>query len=343
MGQILRAARLRVRFVKMFVAAALGLAAIGGGAGRSAQAQNFSSPQAMLLAYYSAVNLRNYPKAYSYWLNPTQSYADFASGFLTTERVLPYFGAWQPAQASAPAGESGRIPAMLIGYHTDGAPIAFSGCFHIGFNTVQATSYAIVGANFTQIAAAGNVPDTNSISAALGVNCYKASSGVTPIGAIPLTVVDATPDKGQAMLEGYYRLINQRDFTNAYAEWLQPLPGPKPNGAPATDYRLPYADFVSGYADTVYVFAYLGAYSESGAAAGHSYLDGTISAVLVGYHVDGSVVAFHGCYVLGNLADGQLGIVSGQFTSFASPPDVPIGNAILDNLGVDCTTLDLAL
>jgi hypothetical protein len=324
---------MRVQIAKILIAAALSLAVAGSGVGNAAQAQNFQPPQAMLLAYYTAVNLRNYPQAYGYWLNPVQSYPDFASGFLTTDHVLPYFGNWQPAPASAPAGELGRIPAVLIGYHNDSGPLAFSGCFNIG---QSAATLRIVGANFTQTAAAGFLPDETTISATLAANCYQ------PAVSIPLNTVNATPDKGQTMLESYYRLINHHDFTNAYTEWLQPLPGPKPNGGPATDYRLPYSDFVAGYADTTYIFAYLGEYDESGAAAGHSYLDGMIPVVLVGYHMDGSVVAFHGCYVLGNLPNGQLGIVSGKFLSFPSQ-DVPTGSIILDNLGVDCATLGLSL
>lgn len=339
MGRLLRAVVLRVPIVKILIAATLSLAVLWGGERNIAQAQNFQSPQVMLLAYYSAINLRNYPQAYGYWLNPTQAYAEFASGFLTTERVLPYFGDWQPAPATAPAGELGRIPAVLVGYHTDGGSIAFAGCFNIG---QVAAAWRIVGAAFTQTAM-GNVPDRSMLNATLAINCYQPAAPVAPIGAVPLNAGSATLDKGQAMLVGYYRLINQRNFANAYTEWLRPLPGPKPNGAPATDYRLPYADFVAGYSDTAYVFAYFGAYDEGGASAGHSYLDGAIPAVLVGYHADGSVIAFHGCYVLGNLPNGQLGIVSGTFLPFPAPPDVPNGNTIQDSLSIDCTSLGLSL
>ncbi len=332
MRYIRRAAPTRARITKVLAAAALGLAVLWGGIGRAAQAQNFQSPQAMLLAYYSAVNLRNYPQAYNYWLNPTQAYADFASGFLTTDHVLPYLGDWQPAPASAPAGELGRIPAVLIGYHTDSGPVAYSGCFNIGQTSA---TWRIVGGSFSQDAAAGNVPDGNTINAVLATNCYQ------PTGSSPLNVVSTTLDKGQTVLLHYYQLINARDYTNAYAEWLQPIPGPKPNGAPALDYRLPYADFVAGYADTVYAFAYLGDYDEEGASMGHSYLDGMIPAVLIGYHTDGSVAAYYGCYVLGSLQNGQLGIVSGTFLPFPAP-NIPNGSAILAKLATDCTTLNLS-
>ena len=102
--------------------------------------QTFSTPQAMLLSYYSAINLKIYPQAYTDWLLPTQSYADFASGYLTTDRVLPYFGDWQPAPANGPANELGRVPAVLFGYHTDGSAVAYNGCFFIGSGGTQSTS-----------------------------------------------------------------------------------------------------------------------------------------------------------------------------------------------------------
>ena len=315
------------------ILAAIGLAATmlaaSFGNGTPAQAQNFQSPQAMILAYYSAISLRNYPQAYGYWLNPTQSYADFASGFLTTERVEPYLGDWQPAPASAPAGELGRIPAELIGYHVDGTLQTFAGCFAISQN---AAGWRLLGASFSQIGAA--LPDMPTINAAMAVNCYL------PAVTLPFGIGGAALDKGQATLANYYHLVNGRDYTDAYAQWLQPIPGPKPNGAPPVDYRLPYADFVSGYADTVYVFGYYGHYNESGAFAGHGYIDGTIPAVLIGYHTDGSVTSYYGCYVLGTLSADQLGIVSGTFMAIQSPY-VPNGSTIATYLNLDCTTLNL--
>ncbi len=301
--------------------------------------QTFQTPQAMLLSYYSAINLKAYPQAYADWLAPTQSYADFASGYLTTDRVLPYLGDWQPAPVNGPATELGRVPAVLFGYHTDGSAVAYNGCFFIGSGGVQSAAniWKIVNANFKQFVTPNYFPTSTLLNAALSVDCYAAPAAV-PFAAADL--VGAAPDKGQMTLVNYYSLINRRDYLTAYAQWLHPLPGPKPNGAPATDYRLPYADFVAGYQDTSYAFAYLGAFNEQGASAGHGYLDGTIPAVLVGQHSDGSVVSYYGCYVIGLLPNSQLGIVSGKFLPIDTPY-ILSGKTISSYLSIDCTTLGL--
>jgi hypothetical protein len=309
-------------------------------ASASALVQTFPTPQAMLLSYYSAINLKAYPQAYGNWLAPTQSYADFASGYLSTDRVLPYFGDWQPAPANAPANELGRIPAVLFGYHTDGTAVAYNGCFFIGSNGSQGSNiWKIVNASFKQFGTANYFPTTTILNTALSVDCYGVSTAVT---LAPADQVNAAPDKGQTTLINYYSMVNRHDYLSAYAQWLQPMPGPKPNGAPALDYRLAYADFVAGYADTVYAYAYLGAFNEQGASAGHGYLDGTIPAVLVGQHSDGSVVSYYGCYVLGFLQGGTLGIVSGTFLPIQTPY-VLSGKTISNYLNIDCTTLNLQL
>ncbi len=293
--------------------------------------QTFSTPAAMVFAYYSAVGLRNYPLAYAYWLTPSQTYTDFVNGYLTTERVEPYLGNYQPAPVGA--AEVGRIPAVLFGYHTDGSVVAYRGCFFIG---QSGAAWRIVNANFTLIANA--FPDATTLYAYLALDCYNATSTPTPP-----TFGAGYPDRGQVALANYYRLINARDYTNAYAQWLQPIDGPKPNGAPASDYRLPYAQFAAGYADTVYVHTFLGTFNESGASAGHSYLDGFIPAVLISQHTDGSYTAFSGCYVLGFLSANTLGIVNGKFAPLPST-DVPNGNSILNALhNTDCTTLAIPM
>jgi len=186
------------------------------------------------------------------------------------------------------------------------------------------------------------LPDTTTIASALAINCYLPTAASSPfvIGAAAL-------DAGQIALTNYYRHINTRDYISAYATWLHPLPGPKPNGAPAEDYRTPYSDFVAGYSDTLYVFGYYGPYNESGAFSGHGYVDGMIPTVLIGLHTDGSVTSYYGCYVLGFQASNPpsaspvpLGIISGTFNPITTPY-VPNGNVIRGYLGLDCTTLSL--
>ncbi len=303
----------------VFMIAALLLSTITFGA---AQAQTTTSAQGVLLAYYTSINLRDYRSAYNLWINPRQTYQNFASGFANTDHVEPYFGA---LQAPHVAGELGRVPMVLLGYNTNGTVSSFFGCFTLS------SGYRISGATIHTISSNG-IPDNTSIVTALGVNCSNLPA------SLPMTFLD-TSSPAYGLVWSYFRAINQRDYSTAYADWLQPIPGPKPNGQPATDYRPNYNQYVSGYSDTVYIDVYPGAYNETGASAGHGYLDGVMPLVLVGQRTNGSITAYYGCLVIGGFPDGHLGIVSGKFYTWLN--NLPIGASITQLNTIDCTRLNL--
>ncbi|MEP7286889.1 MAG: hypothetical protein ABI947_14120 [Chloroflexota bacterium] len=290
------------------------------------------SPAQMLLVYYSSINLKDYGQAYSLWLNPPQTFQDFAGGFVDTDHVLPFFGTIQTNPVSS--AEYGRIPTVLFGFHTDGTQVSYAGCFSISQTTV---GWRIFNADLGFISNRA-FPDLSNVSQYLSINCYATS----PTATITPTFINFQLSDGQQFLDTYYQIINRRDYATAYGLWLQPLPGPKPNGAPAVDYRTPYADFVAGYADTTYVMVYPGPYNAGGGFAGHGYVAGVIPAVLVGLHLNGSVSAVAGCYVLGGLRANQLGIVSGKFQPLSTTNDIPDGGTILRALTLDCNQFGLS-
>ena len=169
------------------------------------------------------------------------------------------------------------------------------------------------------------------IQAFLGIDCFNPPGGITP------NTSTTTSNFAAPTLLAYYDAINLKGFAAAYSYWLQPIPGPKPNGAPAQDYRPNFTQFQNGYSSTSYVNIYFGDYNQLGASAGHSYLDGLLPAVLIGQQTDGTFAAYYGCYVMGRLPNGVLGIVNGKFTLFAN--DVPTGDTILQYANIDCTQL----
>jgi hypothetical protein len=304
----------------------------------AAQTKPQLTPLDTLLSYYTAINLRDYPRAYNLWLNPKQTLENFSAGFGDTIRVEPYFGPMQIS--SGVTNEAGQVPAVLLGYHTDGTVGAYYGCFSMGFDLASRnyTDYRILGSTFAQLS--NDAPlDSDSIAKYLSINCYAIAQD---------DIVKFMDQSGFhakeafAMLHAYYDAINRRDYASAYAMWLQPKPGPKPNGAPAADYRTPYPQFVNGYQNTAYVYIYLAPYNGTGGSAGHGYLDGLQPAVLVGQNTDGTVQAYFGCYVLGGFENGSLGIVSGYFQPFPGVVQgTPDGLTILNALKTDCTTLPL--
>lgn len=296
-----------------------------------ARANGFASPMAMLTSYYNTIGLRQYQAAYALWITPSQTYDAFVSGYADTDHVTPYLGDYQAGTSNV-----GQVPGVLVGYRTDGSIVAYHGCFSVAFNDPHVASWAIVNAHFDPLDNAQ--PDNDLILAYLNVDC---SAG--PV-SIPQLTPTATPDpNGDDMfvrvnhaLTTYYELINRKDFAGAYALWLHPLPGPKPNGAPPADYRLPYNQFVSGYNDTKFVDVYPGSYDEEGGYAGHGYVDGKFPVLLVGEHTDGTFVSYIGCYVMGGMQGIDAGIISGAFNKVGEGPDIPSLKATLPALKTIC-------
>ena len=99
-------------------------------------------------------------------------------------------------------------------------------------------------------------------------------------GAGPTLV---TPDPVQ-LLQDYYFLIDQRDYADALALWVNP---------PA-----PLSQFAAGYAATAAVDAAFGA-PEGNSAAGHIGAD--IPTVLIAHQTDGSIQGYAGCYLVTRL------------------------------------------
>ncbi len=320
--------------MSLIAAVLIGVLSFGSAAAQTPIPATSPTPQGALLAFYNAINLKDYSGAYAFRVNPGQTLQDFASGYADTDHVDAYLGALQPGGATGANG--GLMPVVLASYHTDGSTRWFWGCYQLQAGASAATDWSIISADVRTMPA-GGTPDTITINAYLNINCAAPATWNVPVTFAPAPSANAAD--AYAMLRHYYGSINQRNYSTAYARWLQPIPGPKPNGQPAQDYRPPYPAFVSGYGDTVYADAYLGTYNETGASAGHGYLNGLMPAVLVGQHTDGSIVSYYGCYVVGGLPSGQLGIVSGAFVHFSN--DVPTGQQILQYLNLDCTSLPL--
>lgn len=293
------------------------------------------SAYAMLHHYTTAINQADYAAAYSDWLTPYQTYEQFALGYGDTQRIEPYLGHYQPADTA-----SGRIPAVLLGYHFDGTLASYWGCYRVRYANGR---WGIEGGAFHPIATtpATTKPDQGTIEAYLQVNCYALQDTVAD------SFVSITPDSNlhaylaPQTLRAYYAAINVGDYAAAYnTYWLTPCPGPQPNGCVPSDYRPPYADYVAGYADTATVTVYTGDYLFGGAAAGKPYLSGFLPVVLISQHTDGNVESFYGCYVMGAYTMNSLGIVNGRLMPLVD--DMPTADAIFDALKVDCAGLGMS-
>ncbi|MBZ0302603.1 MAG: hypothetical protein K8J31_22850 [Anaerolineae bacterium] len=95
------------------------------------------------------------------------------------------------------------------------------------------------------------------------------------------------------LLASYYNAINRQDYARAYGYW---------QNAPKS-----YADFVSGFADTVSAQVIVQPPTHSEGAAGSIYVQ--IPTVLVANHQDGTEHLYSGCFVTRK--------------SNLQPPDIP--------------------
>lgn len=286
----------------------------------------YDTPYAMLYDYYGAINRLDFQTAYNLRVSPRQTYDAFAAGFRGTLRVVPYFGM---IEGTTPTS-GGQLRTVLIGYQTDGTAKSYVGCFAV---TKASGDWRIASFKFELVTTATHPLYQASIDALLNQPCGGPYRVTGVVGDPEATAI--------SMLRSYYDLINQQSYGLAYAMWLAPIPGPKPNGAPATDYRTPYTTWVKGYETTRHIWVYANGYDEQGASAGHSYLNGFLPVVLISQHTDNTFEAFAGCYVIGGLPNGSLGIVNGKFTRFATT--APTAAEIEAHIPTDCASLAIPM
>jgi hypothetical protein len=293
------------------------------------------TPQTALQHYYHSISAGDYRAAYSIFDTPTQTLEQYIAGFADTAHVEPYFGDAFPVPGATDG--SVYVPSALVTTKSTGVLELYYGCFVMQQPFASSDAWAIASANFAT--APTNIPATpNNLQAALGVNCQTLAVSWAGIGGA------YGPAPEVQLINAYYNAINTWQFSTAYALWLQPLPTPDPDGAPPSDYRLPFDSFVLGYSNTRYVTVYAGQFDYQGAAAGKPYLKGFLPVVLVSESVDGSFETFTGCYVIGGLTNGfdNSGIVNGRFNSLGA--GLISGSQILNTLAtIDCASLGMSM
>ncbi|KZL20643.1 hypothetical protein PsAD2_01129 [Pseudovibrio axinellae] len=88
---------------------------------------NRSSPQAVVESYYNAINSKDYPRAYSYFVSPPKDYEKWKSGYSDTASVQLRYGT-----ASADAGMSQiywSLPVAIETHLNDGSSQVYAGCY----------------------------------------------------------------------------------------------------------------------------------------------------------------------------------------------------------------------
>jgi hypothetical protein len=297
-----------------------------------ANAQGYFSPRLMLMNYFNAINRRNYPLAYAYWISPPWSEYGFEQGFEDTHHIIPYLG---DAQISVKASRPvvARVPAVMLAYSVGRRLSAFYGCFTLA----QRGGWRIEGATLTEIPDQ-MLPDRNSILAFLGQDCTSAVSDME-FSVRPRRYGDV-----QDLINGYYDSINAKEYEWAYDAWLMPDAPYGYHRAKTPDYRPPYDAYVASFASTMYADVYFGRYFYTGARTGKRYLDGLQPVVVVDQHYDGSFASYYGCFVIGSSVYDYLGIVNVKLFPLPLdlPGDIPDARTILRYADTYCPGLPIA-
>lgn len=109
-----------------------------------------TDPVATLAGYFSAINARDYRKAYGFWESPPSSFEKFVAGFAGTDKALLMVE--PPARTEGAAGSLYvRIPAIIVFTTRGGNERVFAGCYEMRRSNVRDGDWRIYRADVSQL------------------------------------------------------------------------------------------------------------------------------------------------------------------------------------------------
>ena len=132
--------------------------------GQTTATDQHSDPLTTLTSYFSAINAREYRRAYRFWDSPPSSFEQFERGFADTNRVRLLV---DPAvRVEGAAGSAfAEIPTIVIATTRGGNERVFAGCYVLRRSNVQDRGWQIYRANVSQL------PSSTRISRILSHGC----------------------------------------------------------------------------------------------------------------------------------------------------------------------------
>ena len=125
---------------------------------------NRNDPINTLMSYYSAINSRDYRRAFGFWDSPPSSFEQFARGFADTTRVR--------LLVETPTGIEGaagsvfiKIPAVVVSTTRSGGERVFANCYVMRRSNVQDRGWKIYRAEVSQM------PSNTRLSRILSQGC----------------------------------------------------------------------------------------------------------------------------------------------------------------------------
>lgn len=123
-----------------------------------------NDPVATLSSYYSAINARDYRRAYDLWDSPPSSYEQFARGFADTDRVRLLVEPGTSVEGAA-GSVYANIPAIVVSNTRNGQARLFAGCYVMRRSNVQDRGWRIYRG------ALSSVPSNTRLSQILSQGC----------------------------------------------------------------------------------------------------------------------------------------------------------------------------
>jgi heat shock protein HslJ len=120
-------------------------------------AEDRSDPLTTLASYFSAINTKDYRRAFRLWESPPSSYEQFARGFADTESVRLLV---DPAKRSEGAAGSTyvEIPTIVVSFNRGGNERVFAGCYVMRRSNVRDRGWQIYRADVSQFPSSARLP-----------------------------------------------------------------------------------------------------------------------------------------------------------------------------------------
>ena len=109
-----------------------------------------SNPVATLSSYYSAINARDYRRAYGFWDSPPSSFEQFVRGFADTDRVRLLVDPSTRVEGAA-GSVYAEIPTIVVSTTRSGNERVFAGCYVMRRSNVQDRGWQIYRADVSQV------------------------------------------------------------------------------------------------------------------------------------------------------------------------------------------------
>ena len=115
-----------------------------------------SDPVTTLASYYSAINSRDFRRAYRFWESPPQSYEQFERGFADTDRVRLLIEP-TPRIEGAAGSSFAEISTIIVATTRSGNERVFAGCYTLRKSNVRDMGWQIYRANISAVPANARV------------------------------------------------------------------------------------------------------------------------------------------------------------------------------------------